>query len=119
MSLDNDLRQALDEADEIELTVTGRVSGKPSTRPVWFVHDERRLWLLPISGTASQWFKNVLGNPTIRLAVDGVEITAPAKPITDPATVEEVAERFRKKYGAADVKRSYSKLNAAVEVPLG
>ncbi|HEV7676936.1 MAG TPA: nitroreductase/quinone reductase family protein [Candidatus Dormibacteraeota bacterium] len=111
--------QALDEAEEIELTVTGRVSGKPSTRPVWFVRDRDRVYLLPVQGTDTEWFKNVRANPTVRLRIDGEEITARAKPITDREKVAEVVEKFRDKYGARDVRRYYSKFDAAVEVPLG
>jgi hypothetical protein len=32
--------------------------------------------------------------------------------------VHGVVEKFRHKYGAGDVKRYYSKLDAAVEIPL-
>ena len=31
--------KALKDADEIELTVTGRSSGRPISRPVWFVQE--------------------------------------------------------------------------------
>jgi deazaflavin-dependent oxidoreductase (nitroreductase family) len=117
MSLE-DFTEALKDADEIELTVTGRKSGRKLPRPVWFVQDRRRLYLLPISGSDSQWFKNILANPKVRLAIDGAELEATAKPITDPNKVSDVIDRFRDKYGKSDVKRYYTKLDAAVEIPL-
>ena len=43
---------------------------------------------------------------------------AQAIPITDPAKVQEVVEKFRAKYGAEDVKKYYSKFDVAVAVPL-
>jgi deazaflavin-dependent oxidoreductase (nitroreductase family) len=117
MSLD-DFKQALEDTDEIELTVTGRRSHRKLPRPVWFVHDSRKLYLLPIRGTETQWFKNILADPTVRLEIDGEALTAQAQPITDPEKVDAVVEKFRHKYGAGDVRRYYAKLNAAVEVPL-
>lgn len=111
-------KQALDRAEEIELVVTGRRSGRSTSRTVWFVHDDRRVDLIPVAGTDSQWFKNVLADPEVRLTVGGQELRAVATPITDPDKVHDVSEKFRRKYGASELKRFYSKLNAAVEVPL-
>jgi deazaflavin-dependent oxidoreductase (nitroreductase family) len=117
MSL-QDFKQGLEEAEEIELTVTGRRTGRRLPRPVWFVHDNRRLYLLPVGGTASQWFKNILANPTVELAAGRATVTTQAEPITEPGRVEAIVEKFRHKYGHDDVKRYYVNPNAAVEVPL-
>jgi hypothetical protein len=110
--------QALSTAEEIELTVTGWRSGRPTTRPVWFVHEGGMLYLLPVTGSDSDWFKNVLATPTITLSVDGASWTGHAIPMTDLAEVREVVEKFQKKYGAGDMTNYYSKLDAAVRVPL-
>jgi hypothetical protein len=48
----------------------------------------------------------------------GATVTATAVPITDPARVQEVVEKFRAKCGAGQVAAYYSKLYAAVEVSL-
>ena len=109
---------ALEVSQEVELTVTGRKSGREITDTVWFVHERDRLYLLPVSGTDSGWFKNVLNNPAVRLAAGGTHTTAKAKPITDPAVVGQVVAMFRAKYGSENVDRYYPKRNAAVEVPL-
>jgi deazaflavin-dependent oxidoreductase (nitroreductase family) len=111
-------KQALDQAEEIELVVTGRRSGRSTSRPVWFVHDDRRIGLIPIGGTDSAWFKNVLADPEVGLKVGDQELRAVATPITDADKVHDVIEKFRRKYGASEFKRYYSHLNAAVEVPL-
>jgi deazaflavin-dependent oxidoreductase (nitroreductase family) len=112
------VEQALDQADEVELTVTGRVSGRPSSRPVWVVRDGERVYLLAAKGSDSQWFKNVRANPTVRIRVSGETITGLARPITDAVGVQDVVDKFRHKYGAADLKRYFAKLDAAAEVPL-
>ncbi|MFL6370231.1 MAG: hypothetical protein ACJ72F_05305 [Nitrososphaeraceae archaeon] len=46
-----DLHQRLDRADQITLTVKGRRSDKDIARPVWFVHNDSTLYLLPVQGS--------------------------------------------------------------------
>jgi chorismate mutase len=60
----------------------------------------------------------VLQTPTIGLAVDGVKWEGRATPITDPAQVREVVEKFRAKYGVDEVAKYYSGFDVAVAVPL-
>jgi deazaflavin-dependent oxidoreductase (nitroreductase family) len=110
--------QALEATQEIELTVTGRKSGREISIPVWFVRDGDKMYLVPVNGSDSDWYKNVLNEPTIRLASGGVQLTARATPVTDPARVGEILDMFQAKYGARDVERYYPKQDAAVEVPL-
>ena len=113
-----EFKKALESSEEIQLTVTGRVSGGKISNPVWFVQEDETLYLLPVKGSDSDWLKNMLKNPTIALTVNGITITAKAKPITDPAMVREVVQKFRAKYGADEVKKYYSKFDVAVEVAL-
>jgi deazaflavin-dependent oxidoreductase (nitroreductase family) len=114
-----ELKRALQAASEIEVTVTGRRSGREITNPVWFVQEDDELYLLPVRGSDTDWYRNVLKNPTIRIAADGVEASVEATPITDAGTANDVVEKFRAKYGASDVERYYPKHDVAVEVPLG
>ena len=113
-----DFVKALQGTEEIELTVTGRVSGKKSTRPVWFVLEGKTLYLLPVQGSDSEWYKNVLKHPTVTLAAEEAKWTGKAAPIMDPAKVHDVVESFRTKYGAGEVKKYYTKLDVAVKVPV-
>jgi hypothetical protein len=76
--------------------------------------DKDELYLLPVRGSDTQWYKNVLKNPSFRIKVGGAEGEFQAVPITDAARVSSVVEKFREKYGAKDVKKYYSKLDVAV-----
>ena len=67
------LSQRLDKADEITLTVKGRKSGKDIPRPVWFVHEGNTLYLLPVQGFDTKWYKNLLVNPTLKISINGIE----------------------------------------------
>jgi deazaflavin-dependent oxidoreductase (nitroreductase family) len=113
-----EFKKALEAGSEIELTVTGRRSGREISFPVWFVREGEKLYLVPVRGSDSDWYKNVLKTPAIRLAAGGVQLTASATPITDPAKVEQIVDDFRAKYGAQAVEEYYPKHDVAVEVPL-
>lgn len=114
----HDFRTALDTSREIELTDTGRVSGKRTSRPVWFVREGGTLYLLPVSGSDTQWYRNVLRTPTIQLSAGDAEFIGTANTITDAAHVEQVIKDFGEKYGAADIERLYPNPNVAVRVAL-
>jgi deazaflavin-dependent oxidoreductase (nitroreductase family) len=97
--------------------VTGRKSGRTISIPVWFVLEDDKLHLLPVQGSDTQWYKNVLKNPMIRIKAGGAEAESKAIPITDAKKVSSVVEKFRAKYGAGDVKKYYSKFDVAVVAP--
>lgn len=109
----NTLRDRLAKATEIHITVTGRKSGRQISIPIWFVFD-KDLYLLPVSGSDTQWYKNVLQNPSIGIEVRGADARLKAVPINDSAQVKSVVEKFREKYGAGDVKKYYSKFDVAL-----
>jgi deazaflavin-dependent oxidoreductase (nitroreductase family) len=98
----------------ITITVIGRKSGRTISNPVWFVLDGDKLYLLPVKGSDTQWYKNVLKHPTLRIDARGVEAELKAASITEAKQVASVVEKFRDKYGAGDVKKYYSKLDVAV-----
>jgi hypothetical protein len=50
-----ELMKALESSREIELTVTGRRSGREISFPVWFVREGERLYLVPVTGSDSRW----------------------------------------------------------------
>jgi deazaflavin-dependent oxidoreductase (nitroreductase family) len=107
------LKSRLSRSREINITVTGRKSGRAISLPVWFVLEDGKLYLLPVSGSDTQWYKNVLKNPSIRIEAGGEKAELRAVPVTDPKQVASVVEKFRAKYGASDVKKYYSKVDVA------
>jgi hypothetical protein len=108
------LKDRLSRIREIRLTVAGRNSGRAISMPVWFVLDGAHLYLLPVRGSDTQWYKNTRKNPSILLDAQGVEAGFTAVPVTDPSQVSAVVEKFRDKYGTGDVRKYYSKLDVAV-----
>jgi hypothetical protein len=113
-----EFKNALQDTNEVGLTVTGRTSGRESSRPVWFAQEGDRVLLLPVGGSHSNWYRNVVKTPMIGLVADGAEYSVTAKPIEDAAAVADTVEKFQTKYGADRVEEYYPDQDAAVEVPL-
>jgi hypothetical protein len=114
-----DFVSALNSTTEIELTTIGRVSGREISCLVWFVRRDEKLYLLPLTGSHSQWYKNLLKTPMIRLAADGTEYRAIGNPVTDKDEVGQVIDDFRATYGAREVAGYFTNPDVAVEATLG
>ena len=113
------LEDGLLRSHEITISVTGRKSGRTISNPVWFVLDGDKLYLLPVQGSNTHWYKNVLKNPSIRIQAGNAEAEFKAILIRDARAVSEIIEKFRDKYGASDVKKYYSTFDVAVVVEVG
>jgi deazaflavin-dependent oxidoreductase (nitroreductase family) len=108
------LRNRLTRSREVNIGVTGRKSGRAIRIPVWFVLEGEELYLLPVYGSDTQWYKNVLEKPVIRIDAGGAEAEVKVVPVTGAKQVSSVVEKFRAKYGTNDVKKYYSKFDVAV-----
>jgi hypothetical protein len=102
--------EALKSASEVELTV--KRAGKWTTRPVWFAVDGATVYLLPMYGANTKWYKYVSANPEIELSVRGKKVRAEAKPVSDTQKLADVIDRIRSKYG--ELERYYRKLDTAI-----
>ena len=108
------LRDRLSRYRELNITVSGRKSGRTISNPVWFVLEDEKLYLLTVRGSDTQWYKNVLKNPIIQIDARGAAAEVKVVPVTDAKQVSPVVEKFRDKYGGGDVKKYYSKFDVAV-----
>ena len=115
----NALRDHLSRSHEITISVIGRKSGRTISIPVWFVFEDDKLYLLPVQGSDTQWYKNAINNSVIRIDAGGAEVEVRAVPVTDARQVSSVVEKFRAKYGVNDVKKYYSKPDVAVLAQVG
>jgi deazaflavin-dependent oxidoreductase (nitroreductase family) len=95
MAARNDaLKDRLSRSREINITVTGRKSGRAISIPVWFVLEDDKLHLLPVQGSDTQWYKNVLKNPVIRIDARGAEAEVKVVAVTDATQVSSVVKKF-------------------------
>lgn len=113
-----DIAQALRDRTEISITVTRRTDGRAITHPVWFVLERKTLWLLPVRGSRTRWFRHLRANPTITVRAGRRRLTTTAAPVTDRAAVQTVVARFRRKYTREEIERYYTTFDAAVKVSL-
>jgi deazaflavin-dependent oxidoreductase (nitroreductase family) len=112
-----DFSSTLEGINEVEITVTGRTSGRSLSYPIWFTLDGDKLYLIPLKGSDTEWYKNLRKQPSIRLTARGKTLTASARFLTDQAQLDRVLEKFREKYGR-NVKSYYPKYDVAVEIAL-
>lgn len=111
------LKDRLSRSREIKISVTGRKSGRTISVRVWFVSDDEKLYLLPAYGSDTQWYKNVLKNPSLRVDAGSAKAECKVVPVTDAKKVSPVIEMFRAKYGDSGIKL-YKKLDVAVVAAL-
>lgn len=72
---------------------------------MWFVLEGNTLYLLPVQGSNTNWYKNMLVNPMLKLSLNGTEIlSANGQPITDKNRVADVVRKFNSRYGEGEVK---------------
>ncbi len=109
-----DLKDRLTRYRQIRISVVGRKTGHTISVPVWFILEDDTLYLLPVRGSDTQWYQNVLKNPSLRVDARGAEAAFRAVPIQQPKPVKSVVEKFRDKYGTGDVKKYYSKFDVVV-----
>jgi len=88
------------ERSTIDLTTVGRKSGKPHTRPVWFVVDDGRI-LVQAGKGKRDWYENLLKNPTAVVHEGEYQFRTHATPITDPGRTKHIHDLFLHKYTSA------------------
>jgi deazaflavin-dependent oxidoreductase (nitroreductase family) len=85
----------------IELTTTGRKSGKEHTKPIWFVVSDGKIVVQAGKDGKTDWYQNLLKTPTGVARQDGYLFRVRAREVTDPARVEAIHRLFTDKYTSA------------------
>jgi len=82
----------------VDLTTTGRKSGKAHTKPIWFVYDQGHLYLQSGKGGKSDWYQNLKKDPRMTLKIGTVTFQGKAKFIDDERETERIHSLFSAKY---------------------
>ncbi len=114
---EDDFAKGLNKRHQISITVTGRNTGRAITIPVWFVSGEDGLWLLPVNGSDTQWYRNLMKNRAITIQAGSKTKDSRARLLKNASAVSAVVEQFREKYTPGEIKRWYKGLDVAVQVP--
>jgi deazaflavin-dependent oxidoreductase (nitroreductase family) len=94
---------AIEDESEVELTTIGRSSGKPRTVTIWFVRDQDSLYVQAGKKGETNWYRNLLAQPDVRLKIGSSHLSGRAVPIEDEGETQRIHELFRSKYLTARI----------------
>ena len=99
--MDQSVEQALQRDRVIDITTTGRKSGTPRRKEIWFHNLDGRLYITGRPGPRD-WYLNMVANPefTFHLKQSAqADISARATPITDMEQRREIISGIHAKLG--------------------
>ncbi len=85
----------------LTLTTTGRRSGMPRRTPLNYAILDGRVYLLSGFGTRADWYRNLVADPRVSLALPGRVLEGRAEPVLDPAEAERAALAVARNCGFA------------------
>jgi deazaflavin-dependent oxidoreductase (nitroreductase family) len=85
----------------IELTTTGRKSGKPHTRPIWFVVTDGTIVVQAGKDGKTDWYRNLEKTPTAVVHQGEYTFRVRAKRVDDAARVDAIHTLVVEKYTTA------------------
>ena len=88
----------LADLDYCYLTTTGRRTGQPHRIEIWFALSDGRVYLLSGGGARSDWVRNLIEAPEVRLEIGGEERATTARVVTDPGEDAEARQLLTEKY---------------------
>jgi len=97
-----DLQQVANESN-VEITTSGRKSGKPHTKPIWFVYEQGHFYLQAGREGKTDWYQNLKKNPQLTLKIGAMTFTGKAQFIEEGKETERIHNLFTQKYFAARV----------------
>ena len=89
------------DGSNIEITTTGRKSGKPHTRPIWYVVDDGKILVQSGKDGKTDWYQNLQKTPAVTLKADQYTFRARGRLLTDQKDAERVRALFLDKYTSA------------------
>ena len=92
---------AIAKRSTIELTTTGRKTGKPHTKPIWFVVDGGKIVVQAGKDGKTDWYQNLLAKPEAEARQSEYAFRVRATPLVDAARVEAIHQLFLSKYTSA------------------
>ena len=116
--MSSEFGKVFDSSAELQITVKGRKTGREYSAPVWFVREGKTIFLLPVRGSKSPWYKNVHSLRKIKISSGKLSYDLTPLILTDSNKIGSVIDKFRKKHGAGDVKKYYSVYDVALQLSL-
>lgn len=95
--MDEAVRQALTQDQLIDITTTGRRTGQPRRKEIWFHYLDGRVYITGTPGRRD-WYANLVAHPDFTFHLKQSvrrDISARATPITDESRRREIFTRMR------------------------
>lgn len=86
--MDAQVKQALEQGDVIDITTTGRKTGRPRRIEIRFHHIDGRVYITGTPGRPRDWYANLLAHPEFTFHLKRgtrADLPARATPILDQA----------------------------------
>ena len=102
--MNTEIRAALDRDKVIDITTTGRKTGQPRRKEMWFHNVDGDIYITGSPGTRD-WYANVVARPdfTFHLKVSAqADLPARATPIVDDAARREIMAKILDKLDRSD-----------------
>src|SRR5215212_2978106 len=118
--MDSEIERALETDNLIDITTTGRKSGKPTKIEIVFHNFDDVLYITGTPGRRD-WYANLVANPqfTFHLKQSAqADLPATATPITDAATRRQVLTKVVEKWNKQAELEAYVESSPLVEVQL-
>jgi hypothetical protein len=102
--MDARVRRALETERTIDITTTGRTSGRPRRIEMWFHNLDGELYLTGTPGTRD-WYANLVAHPAFTFHLKGAlraDLRARATPVLDSRRRRAILSRLLDRLGRAD-----------------
>ena len=77
--MDESVQQALERDRTIDITTTGRNTGQPRRKEIWFHNIEGRLYITGTPGSRD-WYANLAANPPVHVSPQAERSGRPGRP---------------------------------------
>jgi deazaflavin-dependent oxidoreductase (nitroreductase family) len=105
------------------LTTRGRITGDPHEIEIWFAASGSTIYMLSGGGRRSDWVKNILATPEVKVRVGAHDFEGLARVVDDPqeeASVRAaVLEKYNPSYGGDLTEWSRTALPIGVDLDAG
>jgi deazaflavin-dependent oxidoreductase (nitroreductase family) len=116
--MDDHVRDALARDRTIDITTTGRRSGEPRRKEIWFHNLDGAVYITGTPGRRD-WYANLLAHPNFTFHLKGsvvADLPARATPVTDPEARRTVLSRILQNIGRTDAIESWMTRSPLVAV---
>jgi deazaflavin-dependent oxidoreductase (nitroreductase family) len=120
MKMDQQVKEALERDRIIDITTTGRKTGQPRHKEIWFHNLDGRLFITGTPGRRD-WYANMLANPDFTFHLKQsvrADLPARARPVLDQASRRDIIARINLHLGQSRDLDAWAAGSPLVEVEL-